>query len=145
VTAGLVWELVARDLRLRYRRSTLGLLWSQATPLVYAAVLTLVFTRVVPLDIDDYPVFVLLGLLPWLWASAALTSGTTAVVDAPDLLRHPRFPREALPAAAVGATLVHHLLALPVVLALAVAAAGWPGVAAAPRRRRGLRRTRRRR
>jgi lipopolysaccharide transport system permease protein len=116
VRPGLVWELVLRNLRLRYRRSVLGLLWAQITPLAYVLVLTIVFTRIVPLDIEDYPVFVLLGMLPWLWFHAALVAGATSVVDAPDLVRHPGFPRLALPLVAVVSTLVNHLLGLPVAL-----------------------------
>lgn len=122
--AGLVWELVLRDLRVRYRRSLLGVLWAQLAPLAYVTTLTVVFTRVVPLGIDDYAVFVLLGLLPWLWLQSALVAGTAAVVDAPDLLRHPGFPRLALPVVAVVSTLVHHLLALPVAILAAVVVTG---------------------
>lgn len=122
--ADLVWELVLRDLRVRYRRSLLGVLWSQLAPLSYVVVLTVVFTRVVPLDIDDYAVFVLLGILPWMWFQSALVAGTAAVVDAPDLLRHPGFPRLALPVVSVAGALVHHLLALPVALVAAVVVTG---------------------
>lgn len=124
ITAGLVWELVLRNLRLRYRRSVLGLLWAQIAPLAYVLVLTVVFTRVVPLDIDDYPVFVLLGMLPWLWFQAALVAGTTSVVGSPDLVRQPGFPRLALPVVAVMSTLVNHLLGLPVALAGAALVTG---------------------
>ena len=122
IGSGLVWELVLRNLRLRYRRSVLGILWAQLTPLAYVLVLTVVFTRIVPLDIDDYPVFVLLGMLPWLWFQAALVAGTASVVDAPDLLRQPGFPRLALPLVAVASTLANHLLALPVALGAAALA-----------------------
>ena len=126
--ADLVVELVLRDVRVRYRRSVLGVLWAQAAPLVYVAVLTLVFTRVVPLDIDDYPAFVLVGLLPWLWFQAALTTATVAVVQAPDLVAQPAFPRSALPPAAVASTLAHHLLALPVAVVVAAIATGHVGI-----------------
>jgi lipopolysaccharide transport system permease protein len=132
IGAGLVWELVLRNLRLRYRRSVLGLLWAQITPLAYVLVLTVVFTRIVPLDIDDYPVFVLLGMLPWLWFHAALVAGATSVVEAPDLVRHPGFPRVALPVVAVVSTLANHLLALPVALvAAAIVTGGVPASAIA--------------
>lgn len=124
ITAGLVWELTLRNLRLRYRRSVLGLLWAQIGPLTYVLVLTVVFTRVVPLDIDDYPVFVLLGMLPWLWFQSSLVAGTTSVVSAPDLVRQPGFPRLALPVVAVVSTLVNHLLGLPVALAGAALVTG---------------------
>lgn len=129
---GLVWELVLRDVRLRYRRSVLGILWAQVAPLVFVTVLTVVFTRVVPLDIDDYPVFVLVGMLPWLWFQSALVVGTQSVTGAPDLLRQPGFPRAVLPVVAVASTMSHHLLALPVaVVAAAVVAGGVPATAIA--------------
>jgi lipopolysaccharide transport system permease protein len=123
-TSGLVWELVVRDLRLRYRRSALGVLWAQVAPLSYVLVLTVVFTRVVPLSIEHYPVFVLVGMLPWLWFQAALQAGTTSVVDAPDLLRQPGFPRMALPLVSVGSTLAQHVLALPVAIGAAAIVTG---------------------
>lgn len=122
--AGLVWELVLRDLRLRYRRSTFGVLWSLVPPVTYVVVLTVVFGRVVPLDIADYPVFVLLGMLPWLWFQQAVQGATTSVVGAGDLVRHPSFPREALPLAAVVASATHFLLALPVGVGAALVATG---------------------
>ncbi|MGH9085827.1 MAG: ABC transporter permease [Acidimicrobiales bacterium] len=130
IGAGLVWELVLRNLRLRYRRSALGLLWAQLAPLAYVVVLTIVFTRVVPLDIEHYPVFVLLGMLPWLWFQAALVAGTTSVVYSPDLLRQPGFPRLVLPLVAVASTLAHHVLALPVALAAGAIVTGRLSVTA---------------
>lgn len=119
---GLIWELVLRALRLRYRRSALGVLWAQVTPLVQVLVLTLIFTRVVPLGIEDYPVVALLGLLPWLSFQSALVTGTESVVAGKDLLRQPGFPRLALPVAAVSSALAHHLLAFPVALVAVVVA-----------------------
>lgn len=117
----LLVELVIRDLRLRYRRSVLGALWSQVTPLVTVAVLAVIFTRVIPLGIEDYPVVLLAGLLPWTWLQGALIGGTESVVAGRDLLRQPRFPAWMLPASAVAAHLVQFVLALPVLL-IAVAA-----------------------
>lgn len=130
-TLGLVWELVLRDVRLRYRRSVLGIVWAQISPLVYVAVLTVVFTRVVPLGIEHYPVFVLVGMLPWLWFQSALVVGTQSVTGAPDLLRQPGFPRAVLPVAAVASTMSHHLLALPVAIVAAAVAGGLSATAIA--------------
>jgi lipopolysaccharide transport system permease protein len=121
---GLVLELVLRDLRVRYRRSVLGVLWAQVAPLAQVVVLTVIFTRVVPLGIDDYPAFALLGLLPWLWFQSALSTAALSVVHAPDLVAQPAFPRPVLPMAAVASTLAHHLLALPLVLIATVVATG---------------------
>lgn len=114
----LVVALVARDVTLRYRRSGLGILWSQAGPVVMLAVLTFVFTRVVPLSIPDYAAFVLIGLLAWTWFSGAITAATVSVSDSADLVRRPGFAVALLPLVSVGTHLIQLLLALPV-LALA--------------------------
>ena len=120
----LLVELLWRDLRLRYRRSVLGVLWAQVAPLATAAVLTVIFTRVVPLGIEDYAVVLLAGLLPWTWFQSSLVGGTGSVVEGRDLLRQPGFPTWLLPITAVTGGLVQYLLALPVLLVAVVAFTG---------------------
>ncbi len=115
-TLDLCRELVVRHLRLRYRRSMLGVLWSQLAPLASLAAITILFTRIVPVGIDDYAVFVLAGLLSWTWFASALTEAAESVVEGRDLVRSPGFPRRLLPVAAVGAHGVHLVLAVPLLL-----------------------------
>jgi lipopolysaccharide transport system permease protein len=111
-----LWTLVWRDLVLRYRRSVLGIAWSQVGPLALLGVLAFVFSVVVPLHIPHYALFVIVGLLAWTWFSAGLTSGIDSVVAARDLVRLPGFPATLLPVIAVSTHLMHFLLALPVLL-----------------------------
>jgi lipopolysaccharide transport system permease protein len=120
----LIWELVLRDLRLRYRRSVLGLAWSQLGPLTTMLVLSFVFTRVIPLHIDHYPVFVFSGLLAWTWFQGGIVAATESVVTGRDLARRPGFPVSLLPAAAVASHLMHFLLAVPVLLLFILIATG---------------------
>jgi lipopolysaccharide transport system permease protein len=128
----LIAALVARDVTLRYRRSALGLLWSQLGPLVMLGVLTFLFTRVVPLSIPDYGAFVLTGLLAWTWFSGAIVSATASVAGSADLVRRPRFPVSLLPVVAVGSHLIQFVLALPVLALAVVASTGrLPGTVAA--------------
>ncbi len=122
----LIRELVSRELRLRYRRSVLGMLWSQLAPLAMLIVLMFVFTRVVPLGIDHYGVFILIGILAWTWFSAGLVAATESVVTSRDLVRRPGFRSELLPAVAVTAHLVHLLLALPVLVVAVLLRVGPP-------------------
>jgi lipopolysaccharide transport system permease protein len=124
----LLFELVGRDLRLRYKRSVLGLLWIQLLPLAMLLVLLFVFTRVVPVgaEHDHYAIFVLTGLLSWTWFSSGLSAATESVVTSRDLLRLPRFPAPLLPVVAVTSHLVHLLLALPVLLIAVVLQLGLP-------------------
>ena len=115
----LLRTLVWRDLVLRYRRSVLGIAWSQIGPLALLGVLAFVFSVVVPLHIPHYALFVIVGLLAWTWFSAGLTSGIDSVVAARDLVRLPGFPAGLLPVVAVTTHLMHFLLALPVLLLIA--------------------------
>ncbi|MCU0507975.1 MAG: ABC transporter permease [Anaerolineae bacterium] len=121
-----------RDLKLRYKRSVLGLAWSLLNPLLQFLVFAFVFHWVLPLDIENYPVFLFTGLLVWNWFSGALHGGAGVVVDSVELVRYPRFPILLLPLVSVASHWVHFLLALPVLgafLALAGIGPYWSWLA----------------
>jgi homopolymeric O-antigen transport system permease protein len=88
----LVRELVARDLKLRYKRSVLGIAWSLLNPLLQLMVFSFVFRYLIPLHIPDYTLFRFSGILMWTWFQASLYSATGAIVDNPMLIRQPDFP-----------------------------------------------------
>lgn len=115
-TRDLVVELVWRDIRLAYRRSVLGVAWSQVATLAQIAVLSFVFSRVVPLGIKHYAAFVFVGLLAWLWFSNGMLASAGSVIDGRDLIRRPGFPTPVIPLIAVLTHLAYYLLALPVLL-----------------------------
>lgn len=127
---GLIAVLVRRDLSARYRSSILGYLWSLFNPLlllaVYAVVFTSIFTPRFPGG-DPYPLFLFVGLLPWLFFSGAVLDAAGSLVDNGPLLAKVMCPPEIFPVVTVLSHLVHHLLALPVLLAALVASAtaGW--------------------
>jgi lipopolysaccharide transport system permease protein len=107
-------ELVLRDLRLRYKRSVLGIAWSLVTPLSQLLVLHFVFTVVLPLDIPHYASFLFVGILVWGWLAGSLEQATGSIVDNRELVRQPGFPVAILPIVTVAANLIHFLLALPI-------------------------------
>jgi homopolymeric O-antigen transport system permease protein len=109
-------ELVLRDLKLRYRRSVLGLLWTLLNPLAQLLVLDLVFSRVLPLNIPNYSLFLFTGLLAWNWFQSALYAGTGSIVDNRELIHRPGFPAAVLPLATTVSYFIHFLLALPILL-----------------------------
>lgn len=127
----LMRELVARDLRVRYRRSVLGVAWSQLAPLATLAVLTFVFSKVVPLGIPHYALFVYAGLLPWTWFSGAITAGTDAIVANRDLVRRPGVPVALLPVSTVLTHAAYFALSLPVLVAALAVERGIPGTVVA--------------
>ena len=112
----LLRELVARDMKLRYKRSVLGFAWSLVNPLSQLLVLNLIFGLVLPLNIPNYTSFLFCGLLAWNWFQSSLFGATTAIVDNRELIRRPGFPVAILPVITVTTQLVHFLLALPILL-----------------------------
>ena len=112
----LLRELIGRDMKLRYRRSVLGLAWSLLNPLAELLVLTFVFTYVLPLNIADFPVFLYTGLLAWNWFRASLSSGTNVIVNNRSLIRLPGFPIPILPIVTTGSYFVHFVLSLPILV-----------------------------
>jgi lipopolysaccharide transport system permease protein len=112
-------NLVVRDLKVRYRNSVLGVLWSLFNPLLMMVVFTVVFTVMTPYsDVKHFPVFVLLGILPWNFFSASVIGAIHSIVDNHTLVNKVYFPREILPISVVLANLVNFLLALLVLFLL---------------------------
>ena len=114
----LLTELVRKDLKVKYKNSALGFIWSLANPLLYLAVFTLVFTQLLDNGIDDFPVLFMSGFLVWNFFNLATLSGTGSVVGNANLVRKVRFPRVVLPLSSVGFAGVHFVLQLGVLLAL---------------------------
>ncbi len=117
----LVRNLVLRDLKVRYKNSALGFLWSLLNPLLMTLVFTVVFTVMLPQDIDNFPVFFMAGFLPWTFLSASVLGGTSSIVRNSHLIKKVYFPREILPLSEVLSNLVNFLLAMIVLFGLIIA------------------------
>jgi lipopolysaccharide transport system permease protein len=118
-------ELVVRDIKLRYKRSVLGIGWSLLNPLLQFLVFYAVFRWIIPVNVPDFAVFLLIGILAWNWFQTSLMFGCVAITDNASLIRQPGFPAAILPMIAVAANLVNFILALPV-LAVALLLTGHP-------------------
>jgi lipopolysaccharide transport system permease protein len=117
----LVQSLVARELKARYRGSTLGLLWSFINPLLLLSIYTFVFTTVMPgarsAGIEPFSLFLFCGILPWTWFSSSLLDSSNSLIAGGNLIRKVLFPAEVLPIVTVFAGLVHFCLGLPILAA----------------------------
>jgi ABC-2 type transport system permease protein len=108
----LLAELVRKDLKVKYKNSALGFVWSMANPLLYLAVFTLVFTFFLPNGVPKFAVLFMSGFLVWNFFNSATLHATGAVVGNANLVRKVRFPRVVLPLASVGFAGVHFVLQL---------------------------------
>lgn len=112
-------NLVARDLKVRYKNSALGIIWSMLNPLGMMLVFTLVFTVLIPNNtVERFPIFLLCGLLPWNWFTGSLMGSVYSVVNNAPLVKKVFFPREVLPISVVLSNLMHFLIALVVLFAM---------------------------
>ena len=120
-------ELVARDLKLRYEGAVLGWAWTVFEPLLLTVVYAVVFSVIARLDVDDYPVFLIVGILPWQWFNATITVGTRSIRRHRGLLSKVYLPRELAPLTVVGAKSVEYLATVPVLAAVAAVFLHPPG------------------
>jgi len=120
----LVRVLVSKELELRYRGTSLGVLWSLANPLAFAIVLHIAFREVYRVPIERYPVFILSALFPWQWLSTSVGAAPLVFFHNAPLLKKLRFSPSSLCAAVVAGDLVHFVATLPVLLLLVVVTGG---------------------
>ncbi len=120
----LIRNLVMRDMRTRYKGSALGYLWTQLAPLGMMLVYVVVFSVLMPGGIAQFPVFIIVGLLPWNYTAEAIIGGTRSIIDSAALLKKVYFPREVLPLVSVFSSLVNFILSLPMMF-LVIAYVQW--------------------
>jgi lipopolysaccharide transport system permease protein len=105
--------LVARDLKAQYKRSSLGIGWTLAGPLLQLVTYTFVFRRVLALQIENYVSFVFIGVLVWGWFQTSLTQSAGLITSSRPLVLQPGFPLALLPHVTVVVRLFHFIVALP--------------------------------
>jgi len=117
----LIWALALKELRIRYKRSSLGFLWALLNPLLMMLILTAVFSTVMRIPVQHYAVFLISALLPWTFFSQALTYSAESIVGNGELLKKVSVPKSVFPIAAVLSNAINFALSmLPLALVLAV-------------------------
>lgn len=112
----LLRALVDRDMKLMYKRSTLGIAWTLISPLLELLVFIFVFQVVIKIDIPQYSSYVFTGLLVWNWFQNSLFQATGVIISSRALIRQPGFPTAILPITVVTTGLIHLVLALPILV-----------------------------
>ncbi len=122
---GLVHELVIRDIKVRYKRSVLGILWTMLAPLLNMIALTLVFSALLKSSIQNYPVYFMAGSIFWTFFAQTTSTATSQTLASNELAKRMFVPRSVFIASALGGGLVNLVLSLvPLVLILVVT--GFP-------------------
>ena len=118
----LLYFLTWRDIKVRYKQASLGVLWAVVQPILTMVVLSIFFGRLAGIakhtGSTPYPVFVYSGLLAWNFFSGALSASGTSVISNAALITKIRFPRILLPIAAVSGELIDFVIAFLVLMGL---------------------------
>ena len=116
----MIFSLVRRDLKGRYKGSALGFLWTFINPLLQLGVYTLVFSVIMRNGIKDYYLFLFVALIPWIFFSTSLAGGSSCIWAQKDMVKKIYFPREVLPISFVTSQFVNMLLSLIVVFVVLI-------------------------
>jgi lipopolysaccharide transport system permease protein len=116
--------LVDRDLKILYKRSSLGFGWALVTPLLQLFIFLFVFRRALGMRIENYASFVFIGVLVFGWFQGALGMSGGLINGSKALVTQPGFPLTLLPHVMVAVRLFHFVIALPVLFGLL----WWQGI-----------------
>jgi lipopolysaccharide transport system permease protein len=132
----LIFFLIWRDVKVRYKQTALGAAWAVLQPIMMMVVFTIFFGRMAGISHGNipYPLFAYAGLLPWTFFSAAIVGAGNSVVGSERLITKIYFPRLAVPFAAVGAAVIDFVIACGLLIPMAVyyKVALSPGILLAP-------------
>ncbi len=117
----LLWQMIARNLKTRYKRSLLGIFWTLLNPLIMMLILTLVFATVFQLRVRNYAVHALSGLVLWNFFSQTTAGAMSELVWGGGLMHRIYLPRMIFAATALGMGLVNLLLSLIPLFAIMLA------------------------
>jgi len=112
----LLWRLVVKDLKLKYRGSVFGFLWSLLNPLLMIVVYTVAFTFILRVRSEGFVFYLMLGQLSWTLFASSASMSTGAIVDNSGLLKSVLFPKAILPIGTVLFNLAQYLLTVSVFL-----------------------------
>ncbi len=112
----MIFSLVRRDLKGRYKGSALGFFWTFLNPLLQLVVYTIVFSIILRQNIEQYYIFLFVALVPWLFFSTCISGGASCIIDQQNLVKKIYFPREVLPLAYVTSQFVNMILTFMVIL-----------------------------
>lgn len=112
----MIFRLVKRDLKGRYKGSLLGFLWTFINPLLQLIVYTMVFSTILRSGVEDYYIYLFVALVPWIFFSTSVSSGASVIWTQQDMVKKIFFPRIVLPISFVTAQFVNMILSFIVVI-----------------------------
>ena len=116
----MIFSLIRKDLRGRYKGSVLGFFWTFLNPLLQLVVYTVVFSVLFPTTLEKFYIFLFVGLVPWLFFNTSLVGGATSITSQENLIKKIYFPRQVLPISYVSSAFINMLLTFIVIFAVLI-------------------------
>ena len=110
----MVRNLVKREVRGRYKGSVLGFFWNFILPLIQILVYIMVFTQIFRSDLDNYAVYLVSGMVLWIWFSDSISEGSGTIVANSDMVKKIYFPRAILPVSITLSKMVNFVITLAI-------------------------------
>jgi lipopolysaccharide transport system permease protein len=112
----LITILTQKEMKVRYKSTFFGYVWSIAHPLAFALVFFMAFKVVMRIKMEGYAVFLIAGLFPWQWLSNSVNASPMTFFFNASLIKKVSLPRNILPLATVLQDMIHFLLSIPVIV-----------------------------
>lgn len=110
-----------KELKAKYTGSVLGIWWAVVIPLLIMGAVSFVFTKVMKIDIANFPLFCLAGILPWFFFSVSLSESASCLLRSAPLLRQFSFPPQFIPVSSVLANFINFIFGLICILPIFIA------------------------
>lgn len=131
----MIFSLVRRDLKARYRSSILGFLWMLINPLLQLCIYSIVFSVIIKMDVERFYLFLFVALVPWIFFSTCLSGGTMVIIGQKELVKKVYFPRDVLPISFTISQFVNMIISFAVIFAFVLYAGikiSWMALALLP-------------
>jgi lipopolysaccharide transport system permease protein len=112
----LIVVLTKKEIKVRYKNSYFGYFWSLLNPFAFAMIFYFVFGIIMRIKMENYSLFLVVGLFPWQWISNSLNASTTLYLSNASIIKKINFPRNILPLANTLQDMFHFLCAIPVMM-----------------------------
>jgi lipopolysaccharide transport system permease protein len=112
----LIFVLTNKEIKIRYKNTLLGYLWSIANPLAFSFVFFIAFKVVMRIEMENYTLFLIAGLFPWQWFSNSVNVSPLLFLGNASIIKKVNFPRNIIPLATVLQDMLHFILSIPVIV-----------------------------
>lgn len=116
----MMFNLVRKDLRTRYKGSILGFLWTFVNPLLQLIVYSIVFSVIMRVNVEQFYMYLFVALIPWIFFTTSIQGGATCILASKDLVKKIYFPRLIIPLSTVNAAFMNMLFSMVVVFAVLI-------------------------